>query len=77
MKRPDAPPPPPTPPAVQRSEPIRCEVPEAPIIAQAMAANASDAAVEEYALASVAAQIAARNEALWQCIRRHNERVKQ
>ena len=56
-------------------ERIDCQVPAAPEIAPARAANASDATTEEVALAGDAAQLAERLRALWACVTKHNERA--
>lgn len=74
-------PPTPSPAPMQREvvvEPLRCEdqVPEAPIPEPPRAANAADAIAEENAIRAWGAQLSARLEALWKCVRRHDERAE-
>ncbi len=72
---------PPSPAPMQREvviEPLRCEntVPEAPIPEPPRAANAADAITEENGLRAWGSQLAARLEALWRCVKRHDERAE-
>lgn len=74
-------PPPPLSAPMQREvviEPLRCqdEVPAAQEIAPPRAANAADSIAEENGLRAELAQLAARLEALWKCVRRHDARAE-
>ena len=70
-------PPPPQPIKRERVvEPIRCNVPDAPVPAPARAQDADQQATEEHRLTGDYTQAAERIRALWDCINKHNERAK-
>ena len=56
-------------------EPIRCNVPDAPVPAPARATDADGQATEEHRLTGDYTQAAERIRALWDCIHKHNARA--
>lgn len=73
--KPEPPPPQPTKRVVVVKR-INCPVPDAPVPAPARATDADGQATEEHMLTGAYTQMAERLRALWECVRKHNEKAE-
>lgn len=58
----------------KQTDPFTCDVADAPLPSEALAANAADGVTEELGIYDVADQLAARLKAFWKCVERHNRK---
>lgn len=58
----------------KQTDPFTCEVSNVPLPSEASAANAADGVTEELGIYDVADQLAARLNAFWKCVERHNRK---
>lgn len=59
-----------------KTDPFTCDVSDAPVPSEALAANAADGVTEELGIYDVADQLAARLKAFWKCAERHNRKAE-